>query len=126
MLKVNFTMCFFENPAALHDIKMWEELKFDKIVSKLVQPDGTRVYLVTLDPEECGYYYEIVYCTDIKMIYDSSQLHNFRLKMHSFVSNYAGSEISLDYNKSIIFGKVKSGVIEVISEMIQYLENTGG
>jgi|19_taG_2_1085344.scaffolds.fasta_scaffold00076_24 hypothetical protein len=33
-MKRLFTLCFYEHPAALHEIKAWEHLKFDLIIKK--------------------------------------------------------------------------------------------
>ncbi len=33
-MTIQITVCFYEYPAALHDIKLWEKLKFEQIVYK--------------------------------------------------------------------------------------------
>lgn len=33
-MTIQITVCFYEYPAALHDIKLWEKLKFEEIVYK--------------------------------------------------------------------------------------------
>ena len=68
MRTIKLTICFFENPAALHEIKAWESLKFKNIIYKNVKyvnekPFGnfcTITYVVCNEEDD----YEILLCLE--------------------------------------------------------------
>jgi hypothetical protein len=118
-MKKNYTLCFYEYPGALMEIKQWENLKFDSIIHKEIWDDKTRLYEIKLDKDKCdGFEVEILFCIAMDNI--------------GFVSNAFSSvmntvfNLKLVYYKTIIFGKVDIKWINKIQKIVTGLEKENG
>ncbi len=116
-MKINFTLCFYEFPGALQEIKQWENLKFNQIIKKYVSKDNVRFYSITLDKEKCnGYEREFLLCFPIGV--ESVGLDTIDV-------DEIGKQFQqgVDYYKTIIFGKVNSDDLLKIHNVCRNLEN---
>ncbi len=116
----NYTLCFYEYPGALNEIKQWENLKFDYIIKKEIWVDVyTRVYTIKLDKEKCnGYNEEILVCVAMTELNYKSKLIETLIAMLK--------TLNAEYYKTIIFGKVNVDWLNKINKIIVKLERKNG
>ena len=95
------TLCFFENPAALPHIKMWEKLMGSRILEKL---ENKNFIYYTLKNE-------FLYCIPMESI-----------NIDFFVKEFEQFR-NLSYLKTLIFGKVSSEKIIEILKFSTIIEN---
>lgn len=119
-MKTNLTLCFYEYPGALQEIKQWENLKFDSIIEKEVPPIlKTRYYKVKLDKEKCeGFECEILKCFPII----DSRLMVCKEDIEYSIKRHFGNE-KIVYYKTIIFGKVNSNNLNEIKNIVEHFES---
>ena len=94
------TLCFFENPAALPHLKMWENLMGDRILEK----KENKAIIYTLEKE-------ILYCIPMEFI-----------NIDFFVKEFESFR-NLVYLKTLIFGKVTSEKLIEIFKFSTIIEN---
>lgn len=95
------TLCFFENPAALPHIKMWEKLMGNRILEKL---ENKKWVCYTLKNE-------ILYCIPMEFI-----------NINFFIEEFEQFR-DLSYLKTLIFGKVTPEKIVEILKFTTVIEN---
>jgi hypothetical protein len=114
-VKKNYTLCFYEYPGALMEIKQWESLKFNAIIKKEIWLDKTRVYEIQLDKEKCdGYEVEVLICIAMDDL-------NFDSKTISSILEVLNN-LGADYFKTIVFGKVDCKWLNRINKIVTRLE----
>lgn len=62
------TIVFYENPAALHEIKAWENLKWNEIRSKIKHKDNKILYKLSYFRHQC-HVNETLICIDNDNLY---------------------------------------------------------
>lgn len=119
-MKTNFTLCFYEFPGALAEIKQWEDLKFNQIIEKKIFETNARIYKIKLDEEKHnGYSTEILICFPIE--FSKYIISHFQIL--EIIRNFSNL-YNVDYYKTIIFGKVDSVTLKIISSIVENFENT--
>lgn len=103
-----FTICFFENPAALQEIKLWEQLKFNEIMKKTVFLSGMRIYELSGKKN-----FEILFCFPIEYL-------NSVIPLKSYIETY--SNHPGEYLKTILFGKFTAKELKDILSNTLYFE----
>lgn len=106
--KKNLTICFYEYPAALHEISAWEKLKKDSIIDKSELPEGRIKFLLLNSKKE----YELLICIPnyINAIKHSKDIFEQKIK-ERFI-----------YNKTLFFGKFNSRQIIEVTKLIKEFE----
>lgn len=117
-IKTNTTLCFYEEPAALHEIKAWEDLKFDDIVYKKISAlspdylyqDKMRAYIVDLSNKRfIEFDYEFLVALPFRTNIDTRVVIKEvnRLCQEVFVrrSDKNIHSVSSEFYKTIFFGK---------------------
>jgi hypothetical protein len=102
------TLCFYEYPAALHEIEEWEKSKIKTIIKKEKSEDNRIDYLIRISETEK----EILIC------FPQHYLNGCDLNKEI----YNLLTINL-YNKTLLFGKFNSKQLRFISIIIEKYEN---
>lgn len=105
------TLCFYENPAALHEIKAWEKTKIKEIISIQEHNDGRINYLIQRSESQM----EVLICFPQQYMrgYDINQEVNRLLE--------AGDV----YHKTLVFGKFNSSQLRFLSIILENYEKFG-
>lgn len=106
-MKKILTICFYEYPAALHEIEAWEKLKKESIIDKTSNDGIIRFILMTSKNEV-----EMLICFPnyTKCVEDSKKFISEKIK-NGFI-----------YNKTLLFGKFSSTQLIKITNVIKFYE----
>lgn len=126
---ISETVCFYEYPAASHDIEKWKLSIEPQLVLYKSFSDNVHVFLLNKQNSNISSpaKYEIVICTPIKLL-DDVGVNKTSLMMESSIENIISIEsflngLELKYNKCLIFGKVEvnqlKNIIIFINDRIQ-------
>lgn len=114
--KSNYTLVYYEYPAAKHELWNWEVLKQKQIIAKL--DFGHYVfYVVRIDDEKVEYDYEILICTPVENLLDETTVIDVSKEM--LLNNfYIGEKFELEYRKTLLFGNIEPEQFQSIKEHI--------
>jgi hypothetical protein len=101
--EVKFTVCFYEDPAALQEIEFWESLIKDKIV-EFDKSSKFLSYLLNKDK-----HYELVCCMPLDVLVHQtiSGITNIvKNSLYQVTSTKEHTDLKKSWYKVLIFGKV--------------------
>lgn len=108
------TICFYENPAAMVHINLWENIMKDRILKKTIDKDNIIFLVKRNDDIEC------LICTPTT----TKSFEFFKTTILS-VKEYSKSvPETFKYLKTLVFGKATSEQLQSILKITTSFENT--
>jgi hypothetical protein len=102
--RVKFTICFYEDPAALQEIEFWENLIKDKIV----ESDKSGKFLSYLLDKDNDYEFVCCIPLDVLIHHNTNGITNIvKNSLYHVTSPKEYIELKQSWHKILIFGKIK-------------------
>lgn len=111
-MKKLLTLCFYENPAALHEIEQWEKTKTDQIKSKTTYINGRIDFLLEREDGQV----ERLVCYPNDVYVDQKPFYDINQQVFDFLNK------DYKYHKTLLFGKFNSEQMMAIYDRIFYYE----
>jgi hypothetical protein len=116
--EIGVILTYYELPAALHNIKVWEQLVFEQIIFKKVYQNNVILYLLDKKLNDNGYDYEVLICIPTGQIQDTLKIYQKVYHSELFKISEIDGNRKFSYNKCLVFGKVEKSELMLMVNAI--------